>query len=483
MTTTPKQAEQAEQVDPMTDSEQVDPSWNALAYAASSPGEGSPKPKHRALAAELATREAADPHRIPMIDDLVDVFGVDVAGEGDKAHPLPTLEALRALLRHYRLRPRRNLMSHTDEVWWQGAPHKKGPAWVSSVAARERYARVGVREFLPELANEDAYHPVGEWIQSRAWDGRDRLPELLATLTPTPVGLAATYIQRWMRGAAALACLPEPTTPGGELGCIMQGVLTLKGPQGRRKTSWIAALSPRVEWTHREVQATDLGNKDVQAKITNRWIVELAEVEKAIRRNDSESLKSWITTAADERRNPYAERAEVHQRRTIYAGTTNADTFLVDPSGNRRWWVIDVDMCDPGALIQRGPEWRQQVWAQAWAEWNREGQFSHTLTPAELETLAVWNEAHREKTAEELAVLDAFAVDAPEAERVMRYSATEVCELLDLDIQRTATVRNMGYALARYFGQVKAQGRTVYKMPRMKVVAPKDNGGGGWTPR
>jgi putative DNA primase/helicase len=466
----------AEQVEPVA--EQVD-AWDALAHAATDGPTGDPKPKHAALAAESATREATDPHRIPPIDDLVDVFGVDVFGEGEKARPLATLPALCAIASHYRLRPRHNLLSHDNEVWWQGAPHIEGMEWLDSVAAREHYSAAGVGRYLPTLAKRDAYHPVGEWIQSKAWDGRDRLPELLATLTPTPEGLAAAYIQRWMRGAAALACLPEPTTPGGQLGCVMQGMLTLKGPQNIRKSSWIEALSPRSEWVLGGQGVCDLSNKDVVAQLTAAWIVEFAEVDGMIQANSAEKLKGFLTRAKDRYRTPYAVRHEDHQRRTAYAGTTNADTFLVDPSGNRRWWVVDVDMCDPGALIQRGPEWRQQVWAQAWADWQREGQYSHVLTPAELEQSERSNtDKHRELSAEEIALLDHFDVSAPESVARKNMTTAEIYRTCGLNMQTTGSTRKMTAALRRYFGeQGKAKGARYWRVvPRCHAVGPSERG-------
>jgi predicted P-loop ATPase len=193
--------------------------------------------------------------------------------------------------------------------------------------------------------------------------------------------------------------------------------------------------------------------------LTTNWIVELAEVDKAVRRYDAETLKAFITRPIDETRTPYARKAERHYRRTAYAGTTNqVDGFLVDPTGNRRWWVVPVTSCDVTGLQALN---LQQLWAQAWAEWQA-APAAHVLIGQELAENDALNLAHnRDRTPEEQALLDAFDPAAPV--KLHQYSATEVCKLLELDLQRSAA--KMGHALARHFQKKKTATRVFYLLP------------------
>jgi hypothetical protein len=420
----------------------------------------SPNPKHTAMVAVERAEQAGNPHDIGPVD--LQLYGVDLVES--TAKPKPTMPALDVICRHYRLQPRRNLLLRTDEVWWQGKPHSEGLEWVTSVAGREGYSCRAVGAFLPALARRQAYHPVADWIQAAPWDGVDRMGDLLQTLNPTPVGIYATMVRKWMRGAAALACLPTPGPDQADLGCIMQGVLTLCGPGGCRKTSWIKALGPGSGWVGSEIQADNLGDKDQQTKVTTAWIVELAEVDKAVRWHDAETLKAFITRPVDEIRAPYAPRSERHYRRTAYAGTTNqVDGFLIDPTGNRRWWVVPVTSCDVTGLQALN---LQQLWAQAWAEWQA-APAAHVLNGQESAENDALNLAHnRDRTPEEQALLDRF--DPTAVTKLERYSATEVCRQLGLDLQRST--RAMGNALARHFVKVTVKGRVAYVMPKPKSV-------------
>ncbi len=59
----------------------------------------------------------------------------------------------------------------------------------------------------------------------------------------------------------------------------------------------------------------------------------------------------------------YAREVSVIKRQTVFWGSTNDETYLKDPTGNRRWWpqiarVSEIDTPDLDAN-------RQQIWAEA----------------------------------------------------------------------------------------------------------------------
>ena len=78
-------------------------------------------------------------------------------------------------------------------------------------------------------------------------------------------------------------------------------------------------------------------------------IVEFAELA-AIQKSEIEVIKNFVTSRIDHVRGKYAHYYGDYKRTCSFIGTTNDDTFLKDPTGNRRWWpvkiasVIDTDL-------------------------------------------------------------------------------------------------------------------------------------------
>ena len=92
--------------------------------------------------------------------------------------------------------------------------------------------------FIDQIAMERPLNPVKEWIESRPWDGIDRLDELFQTITLAedyPVALGRALLYRWLLSATAAAILEGRRFSS-------RGVLTLQGPQGIGKTTWICRL-------------------------------------------------------------------------------------------------------------------------------------------------------------------------------------------------------------------------------------------------
>jgi putative DNA primase/helicase len=76
-------------------------------------------------------------------------------------------------------------------------------------------------------------------------------------------------------------------------------------------------------------------------------------------------------------------------RSCIFTGTTNADEFLSDETGNRRFWPVRV----AGVDLDRLAEWRDMVWAEAVALF-RSGE-KWWLVDEEEDLLGGAHEAHR----------------------------------------------------------------------------------------
>jgi putative DNA primase/helicase len=121
-------------------------------------------------------------------------------------------------------------------------------------------------------------------------------------------------------------------------------VLTFQGAQGIGKTRWVLSLVPDDslrEMLVKDGHHLDAGNKDSILGAVTHWIVELGELDSTFKK-DMARLKGFLTSDFDKIRRPYARTESEYPRRTVFFASVNQADFLVDATGNTRWWTIPV---------------------------------------------------------------------------------------------------------------------------------------------
>jgi putative DNA primase/helicase len=258
-------------------------------------------------------------------------------------------------------------------------------AQIKSLARLNGISVSNIEEAILAVADRNQFNPVADWIKSKPWDGKDRSQEFYDTLTERedfPKEFKERLMYRWMISAIAALFVP--------VGFRSRGVLTFQGPQSIGKTSWIAALISDVALRESVVKLDhhmDAGDKDSKIAAATHLIVEIGELESSFQR-DVARLKGFITSDFDKIRLPYARSASNFPRRTVFCATVNDGNFLVDSTGNSRWWVIPVVKIDYLHKLEM-----QQVWAQFAVEFEQGEQWH--LTAAEEELLDTLNKDHR----------------------------------------------------------------------------------------
>jgi len=132
--------------------------------------------------------------------------------------------------------------------------------------------------------------------------------------------------------------------------------LILEGPQGARKSTALRVLSE--PWFTDDLG--DIGSKDSQLQIRGVWIVEWAELD-AMNRVDVARIKAFMSRSIDRFRPPYGRRLIELPRESVFAGTTNSDSYLRDETGARRFWPVRCNSIDIDGLKRD----RDQLWAEA----------------------------------------------------------------------------------------------------------------------
>lgn len=320
----------------------------------------------------------------PQIEFPVMIYPERGAPKPSKTHE----ENTRALLEAYGVEIRHNLMRHRPELTIPGftpaneRAQNTSIAWVVTKAERHGLAEKQTIQHLQVLASE--YHPVYEWMRARAWDGKDRIAELFNTIELTPESnrdLSWMLLRRWLVSCAA-AVMPEMRSRFSP-----QGVLTFQGQQGAGKTRWVESLAPRGSGWIGVGMTLDPHDRDSVQQLTRHWIAELGEVDATFKRSDVASLKAFVTKASDTYRSAYDRREEDIPRRTMLFASVNRKDFLVDETGNRRWWAMAILSC----LWNHGID-LQQLWAQVMLV-ARAGE-PWWLTTAEQAALAESNAKH-----------------------------------------------------------------------------------------
>ena len=245
---------------------------------------------------------------------------------------------------------------------------------------------------LVQVAHENPYDPVQLYLEHVA-----------AQVPPAYIDrLASTYLR------PCDADLPEPTlydhmikkTLIGavrrifEPGCKHDYACVLMGDQGARKSSFWGALGgPFFSDALR-----DISSKDDLMVLHRSWIMEWAELDHITNKKHAGQVKAFLSQCTDMFRVPYGKATEAFPRRCIIVGSTNRDSgFLVDETGNRRFWVIPVT-CTlvkpidvPNLLLERDSIWSAAVAAYRAGQTNELGAEHHAAVEAENESYLISN--------------------------------------------------------------------------------------------
>jgi predicted P-loop ATPase len=217
----------------------------------------------------------------------------------------------------------------------------------------ERVTKAIVEDALTEFDARVTRHPVREYFNSLVWDGRHRLDSWLTEYLDAGSSCSPAVLEaiaaKFMIGAIARVMRP---------GCKVDHVLVLEGPQGIGKSQAAATLADEAWFT--DSLPRDLGEKDAAIHLQGRLIVELSELSQ-LKRGEIETVKAFISRQTDKFRPPFG-RVEIEvPRQCVFIGTTNEAEYLVDVTGNRRFWPIRCGKIDIAALKRD----RDQLWAEA----------------------------------------------------------------------------------------------------------------------
>jgi putative DNA primase/helicase len=291
---------------------------------------------------------------------------------------------------------------------------------------------------------------------SRPWDGVDRLPAFYATLVQHaefPQALKETLMYRWILSAVAAALM--------KTGFNARGVLTLQGIQGLGKTKWVASLVSDEALRALVVLLNhhlDGSNKDSITRAASHWLVEIGELDSSFKK-DIARLKGFITADMDKVRRPYGRLDSEYPRRTVFCATVNDSNFLVDSTGNSRWWTVPVIWIN----YQHGID-MQQLFAQLAIDFDNGAQW--WLTPEEELNLEQHNNAHRVVSAVRERILN--AVDMTDASRanLPPMTAIEVLQAIGINFPTNPQCKECAGILRELFGESKkVNGKVSWRVP------------------
>ena len=212
---------------------------------------------------------------------------------------------------------------------------------------------------LEIVAQDHAFHPVREKLNSLTWDGVPRVREALHHFLGAEVNdINEKYLRTFMLGAVERVFHP---------GCKFELMLVLVGGQGAGKSTFVRSLAMEPDWFTDEINKLD--DKEIYHRLNGHWICELSEMVATANAKSIEEIKSFLSRDKDFLRIAYDRYGGDHPRQSVFAGTTNRTDFLpLDRSGNRRFLPVTVSADNAEVHILDNPVESRRYFEQMWAE-------------------------------------------------------------------------------------------------------------------
>jgi hypothetical protein len=357
--------------------------------------------------------------------------------------PIRTHENLTEICKRLNVIIRYNVIAKAEEILIPNMGFTKDNeanatlAWLKSESAKFNYNPEWVDGFVTYLAEKNKYNPAVNWIESKAWDGQDRLSLLLNTVVSYRDNeLKNILITRWLISAVVAAYSLD--------GISAQGILVFQGEQSIGKTRWFNGLVPNKLNLTKDGVLLRPDDKDSVKQACSNWLVELGEIDSTFRKSDVAQLKAFVTSDMDVLRMPYAKRESKFARRTVFFGSVNPTEFLADETGNRRYWTVPCKSIEHSHSIDM-----QQVWAQVKSLVDKGD--SYYLSEQELKMLNTQNEEHSRGSPIEDLVFSNFDWDSP-IDKWKMLTATQILKMCCISQPNNSETREVSALIKKHNG-------------------------------
>ena len=218
-------------------------------------------------------------------------------------------------------------------------------------------------DVVVQVARQNEYNPVTDYLDHVSKNVAPAYIDRLATtyLRPEDAHLSEPTLYDEMLRKTLIAAVARAYDEG----CKFDNACVIIGDQGARKSTFWSVLGGEFF----SDALRDINGKDSLQVLANSWIMEWAELEAITNKKMAGDIKSFLSQSTDVYRVPYGKVAEKFKRRGIIVGTSNkTDGFLVDETGNRRFWCIKtsrsiLDPIDCEGLLEE----RDAIWSAACA--------------------------------------------------------------------------------------------------------------------
>lgn len=210
-----------------------------------------------------------------------------------------------------------------------------------------------IQNAFTEVVHKSTFHPIKDYLESQFWDGIDRVEELFINY----LGAEDTHYIRTVTRKMLVAAVKRLYEPG----CKFDNMLVLVGPQGSHKSSLLAKLGRK--WFSDSLKTFE--NKEAGEHLQRAWIFELGELS-VLKKSELEEVKAFLSKTDDRYRVAYDRQVSEFPRKCVFFGTTNNHNFLQDPTGNRRFWPIDIN--PEKRQLSHWESLTEEVVGQIWAE-------------------------------------------------------------------------------------------------------------------
>lgn len=207
-----------------------------------------------------------------------------------------------------------------------------------------------VRSAVIQAARSQSFHPVREYLDELPPGDPTLLDDLAAKVFGATDPLENEFLKKFL--VSAVKRIKSP-------GCKVDTTLVLVCKQGEHKSSFVECLFGEFVNTQ---MPSSFKDRDASHALIGYWGIEFGEMQRYMILQNADDVKDFLSRGTDRYRTFNWGGRERRKRQCVCIGTTNDTDFLVDPTGARRFWPIEVrSKID----IEKLTAMRDSIWAAA----------------------------------------------------------------------------------------------------------------------